>query len=340
MNPNCSIIITSIAKDNNQVLQTFARECKKNNANFIVIGDKPSPIDFKINGCDFYGLEAQKKLDFEFAQLVPERHYSRKNIGYLIAIQKGTELIVETDDDNFPKEKFWENREPKHQTTFLENHDWVNVYRYFSSGNIWPRGYPLEHLQKEIPSLNESPQSEVYCPIQQGLADENPDIDAVFRLTHSLPHYFTIANKVALGTKTWCPFNSQNTSFFPDAFPLLYLPSYCSFRMTDIWRSFVAQRICWENNWFLLFDEATVWQERNAHNLLRDFEDEIPGYLNNAKICTTLAQLPLKKGKEFIFENLLRCYEALIEIKVVGSDEITLLNAWIRDLSKLRNVSK
>jgi len=98
MNPNCSIIITSIAKDNNQVLQTFAQECKKHNANFIVIGDKPSPIDFKINGCDFYGLEAQKKLDFEFAQLVPERHYSRKNIGYLIAIQKGTELIVETDD--------------------------------------------------------------------------------------------------------------------------------------------------------------------------------------------------------------------------------------------------
>jgi hypothetical protein len=28
--------------------------------------------------------------------------------------------------------------------------------------------------------------------------------------------------------------------------PLLYLPSHCCFRMTDIWRSFIAQRCLWE----------------------------------------------------------------------------------------------
>jgi len=167
------------------------------------------------------------------------------------------------------------------------------------------------------------------------LADENPDIDAVFRLTQALPHNFDLKAKVALGAQSWCPFNSQNTTFYAEAFPLLYLPSYCSFRMTDIWRSFIAQRICWENEWYVLFDEATVWQERNNHNLLRDFEDEIPGYLNNSKICKTLGELKLKKGKTNIFENLISCYQALIDINVVGSDEMPLLKAWISDLEKI-----
>ena len=54
-------------------------------------------------------------------------------------------------------------------------------------------------------------------------------------------------------------------------YPLLYLPAYCSFRMTDIWRSFVAQRIAWENGWRLLFHGPTMEQERNVHDLMKDF---------------------------------------------------------------------
>jgi hypothetical protein len=335
MNSNTALVITSIAKPDNKVLQTFAKECKTNNVKFIVIGDKPSPLDFRIEGCDFYGLSEQRALGFKFANLVPERHYSRKNIGYLQAIKEGAELLIETDDDNFPREKFWTKREKMHSLPIIENQDWVNVYKYFSSGFIWPRGYPLEQIQKAVPALSSMDNQTVYCPIQQGLADENPDIDAVFRLTQTLPHNFDIKAKVALGTKTWCPFNSQNTSFFRDAFPLLYLPSYCSFRMTDIWRSFVAQRICWENKWFLLFDEATVWQERNTHNLLRDFEDEIPGYLNNSRIANTLSNLNLSPGANNVAANLVICYQALIEINVIGKEEMPLLNAWLEDLTEI-----
>ena len=150
MNSNCTIVITSIAKADNRVLQTFAKECASRNVGFIVIGDKPSPLDFQLDGCDFYGLEAQRALDFSFAKLVPERHYSRKNIGYLQAIKNGTQLIVETDDDNYPREKFWNERISKHTIPTLTDRDWVNVYNYFSSGYIWPRGYPLEQIQKAI----------------------------------------------------------------------------------------------------------------------------------------------------------------------------------------------
>ena len=336
MNSNCALIITSIANQDNKVLQIFAKECHTHNIHFIVIGDKSSPPDFTIKGCDYYGLEAQSKMNFSFAKLVPERHYSRKNIGYLQAIKNGAQLIVETDDDNYPKENFWNTRLLQHSIPTLIEKGWVNVYNYFSSGYIWPRGYPLEYIQKTVPDLSLSKTELVYCPIQQALADDNPDTDALFRLTQPLPHHFDKKTKLALGNKTWCPFNSQNTTFFSDAFPLLYLPSYCSFRMTDIWRSFVAQRISWENNWHLLFDEASVRQERNTHNLLRDFEDEIPGYLNNTKICKTLEGLKLKKGKENCYENLVICYQSLIDIQVIEKDELPLLNAWIADLKEIR----
>ncbi|MCH8326549.1 MAG: DUF288 domain-containing protein [Bacteroidetes bacterium] len=128
---------------------------------------------------------------------------------------------------------------------------------------------------------------------------------------------------------------STRSHWFKEAFPLMYLPSYCSFRMTDIWRSYVAQRIAWECDWGIYYHSPTVRQERNAHNLMKDFEDEIQGYLNNLKICNELQALELIPGQENIFDNLISCYQKLIEIKVIGEEEMKLLTAWINDLSKI-----
>lgn len=52
-----------------------------------------------------------------------------------------------------------------------------------------------------LPNKNE-PKSiiqNVSCPIQQGLADENPDVDAVYRMTLKLPIKFDQHNSLALG---------------------------------------------------------------------------------------------------------------------------------------------
>jgi hypothetical protein len=102
--------------------------------------------------------------------------------------------------------------------------------------------------------------------------------------------------------------------------------------MTDIWRSYVAQRIAWANGWSILFHEATVWQERNAHNLMKDFEDEIPGYLNNAKICSELAKLDIKGGKENMLNDLITCYEMLTAQGFIGKEEMPLVQAWCEDI--------
>jgi hypothetical protein len=63
---------------------------------------------------------------------------------------------------------------------------------------------------------------------------------------------------VAPGLGVWVRFNSQNTVFFLDAFPLLYLPGHVSFRMTDIWRSFVAQAAVSHHDGAIAFHAPTV----------------------------------------------------------------------------------
>jgi hypothetical protein len=330
-----ALVITSIANDQHPVLQLYAQKCAEINMPFICIGDTKSPENFNLEGCDFWSVERQLTLDLKFAKICPTKHYARKNIGYLIAMQQGFAELVETDDDNLPKEEFWEFKNQRTVKAYdVKETGWVNIYKYFSNNFIWPRGLPLQELQKKHEPLDNFRQTIVDCPIQQGLADENPDVDAVYRLTYPLPLNFDFSHDIALGKNAWSPFNSQNTQWYKDAFPLLYLPAYCSFRMTDIWRSFVAQRIAWENGWSILYHKATVWQERNEHNLLKDFEDEIPGYLNNAKICQDLADLSLKGGKDNLLNDLMLCYDKLTKAGYVGKEEMALVQAWSDDLNR------
>jgi len=329
-----TLIITSISSPN-KILKLYAKICEKNKIEFIIIGDKASPRDFKLDGCYFWSLQNQKKLPFSVASLLPEKHYSRKNIGYLLAIKGESEIIMETDDDNAPYDSFVDPKDRYVKACFIEEKGWVNIYKYFTNKKIWPRGFPLEYLKNHSVNFSKLESLKINCPIQQGLADENPDVDAIFRLTGQLPIFFDKKIKVSIGRNTVCPFNSQNTIWFKEVFPLLYLPSYCSFRMTDIWRSFIAQRILWENKWNVLFESPTVCQKRNKHNLLNDFEDEIPGYLNNDKIVKILSKLKLKSGTKYIGENLVKCYEGLVRQKMIDSREIKILNAWLFDLSVL-----
>lgn len=331
---NFTVVVTSINPPNH-VLESIAKGSLKNNASFILIGDTKSPKDFSLQNCDYYSIDRQKKLKYSYAQLCPTAHYARKNIGYLIAAEKGADIIVETDDDNIPGSGFWDERKITQKAHCIENYGWVNIYRYFSKTNIWARGFPLEKISEVIPELPIA-QTINECPIQQGLADNNPDVDAIYRMIGRLPIPFNATKNIALGKSSWHPFNSQNTTWFKNAFKLMYLPAYCSFRMTDIWRSLIAQRIAWTCDWKILYHQATVYQERNEHNLLKDFEEEIDGYLLNTKISESLTNLNLKRGIEYLDENLLICYDEFIRRQFIKKErEIDLVKAWLKDIASI-----
>ena len=334
--PKTAVVITTINAPTKAVVD-FAEGAGPHGVDVVLIGDEKSPRDFAQDGARYFSLEAQRDSGFTYGRIAPARHYARKNVGYLEAVRAGAQVIVDTDDDNIPLDSFWAPRTPHLVARRIDGASWVNVYAYFTDVPIWPRGLPLDRVRQLPPSLTTAAAS-VYCPIQQGLANENPDVDAIYRLILPLPVDFRDEAPVALGPGTWCPFNSQNTTSFPDAFPLLYLPYYCSFRMTDIWRSFVAQRIAHVNGWAIGFHKATVYQVRNEHNLMRDFEDEIPGYLHNEKIRAALDALALPAGTDKIPDAMRLCYRKLVDLGLVGDGELALLDAFLADLGGLKSV--
>jgi hypothetical protein len=274
-------------------------------------------------------------LPHQLARALPVGHYTRKNLGYLEAIAAGAPCIYETDDDNEPLDS-WDVRTRSVQARPVQQSGWINVYRCFSDRRIWPRGLPLDVLTRSFAQpvvLGTS--CAVSAPIQQGLANGSPDVDAIWRLVFDHDIRFDDVAPVSLPRGAYCPFNSQSTWWWPDAFPLLYLPSNCSFRMTDIWRSFVAQRCLWEIGGELVFHTAEVVQDRNQHNLMHDFRDEIPGYMRNRELIEVLDALALETGVAKVTSNLRQCYAALVAAGFFPDAELELVEAWLADLSTL-----
>ncbi len=330
---NKFLVITSIAKPN-VCLKHISNKSKKNSVNLVIIGDKKSPKKFKLKNCIFLSINDQKKKNYFYTKFCPENSYARKNIGYIYAIKKGADVIFETDDDNKILNSFFKLKPKKNKTTQIINNGWTNIYSFFSNKLIWPRGFPLSEIKnnkKKIKLIKKF----VSCPINQRLVDLNPDVDAVYRLVKKLPINFNKSKDIALGKNSWCTFNSQNTVWHREAYPLLYLPAFSSFRMSDIWRSLIAQRICWENNWNILHSNSTVVHERNDHNLIKDFADEVSGYLNNKEISSNLENLKLKSGNDNLAYNLIKCYELLCKMKLLDVKELILLKCWIKDIKNI-----
>lgn len=328
-------VITTIVEPT-PCVKKLADHLRLHQSEMVVVGDKKGPSMFQLDGSHFLSLNDQYQLPYELAKLLPTGHYARKNLGYLWAFSKAAPCIYETDDDNAPNGK-WIPRQKSNQAKRIKHSGWLNVYKFFSDDLIWPRGLPLNKAREQNGAVNISDVEllTIAAPVQQGLADLSPDVDAVWRLVCDRPFYFQDGPNVYLEPGTWCPFNSQNTWWWPEAYVLMYLPSYCSFRMTDIWRGFIAQRCLWAMGKGLLFFAADVVQERNLHNLQKDFEAEIPGYIGNGRMVEMLQCLHLEDGLENVGNNLLACYEALVKADFFPSKELELVQAWLRDTSQL-----
>jgi hypothetical protein len=299
----------------------------------IVVGDRKTPPDFDLPGVDFLNIEKQQEICKEFADLVPFNHYARKNIGYLYAIREGAEAIAESDDDNIPYPDRYPNFLPTQaQVPVLQDEGCVNVYSYFTDQRIWPRGLPLDCMNKAVNSEKIS-ESEVTCYIQQGLADLDPDVDAIYRLTTTNSDtVFEPEKSLALAPGCYCPINTQNTIFYREAFPLLLLPVAVNSRVTDIWKGYIAQRLLWDMGSQLVFLSPSVYQIRNAHNLLQDFQGEIDLYTKSHELVELLNTFKAKSSNPC--DLMLEMYTHLTEAKFFDQKELELCQTWIQAIIK------
>ena len=184
------------------------------------------------------------------------------------------------------------------------------------------------HTEAENQIVRES----VNIGVWQGMADSDPDLDAIFRLLFKKEIKFNNNEPISLPQGCYSPFNSQNTLWPNQMIPYAYLPATTSFRFTDIIRGYIAQRMMWEHGLRLGFIGPTVYQERNAHHLMGDFKDEIECYLGVKKLVKLLNAMAFSTDYE---SNLMSVYQELVKIGLVKQGEIEILKAWLSDIRKV-----
>lgn len=295
----------------------------------IVVADLKTPRDWHLDNVKLLTVDEQNSLPFETVKLLPWNHYARKNIGYLYAIIQGAELLYETDDDNIPYES-WPDFYPVHldAETYQCEVKFINAYSHFCNANVWPRGFPLTAIRDRL-TENHLTTKSVSVPVQQGLADLDPDVDAIYRLTLGDEIKFSKCSPLFLAPGTYCPFNSQNTLWYPEAFQYMFLPGFVLSRVTDIWRGYIAQHFLHQKGHSILFCNASVYQERNYHNLLHDFVEEIELYTKTEDLITILEEYTSNSGE---FASVMK---HLLLHKLIQEKDVALFDAWLQDLNSL-----
>lgn len=292
----------------------------------IVVGDTKTPQNWHYKNVIYLSPKDQEQLGYPIVSHIPWKSYSRKMVGYLYAIKNGADIIADTDDDNIPYDFWGENISFNGTFDTIENKGFSNVYKFFTKKHIWPRGFPLQYVL-QVQKNQQLSQKKHAIGVWQFLADGDPDVDAIYRLTNNKRVRFSERQPIVLDKDVICPTDSQNTFFRKECFPLLYLPSFVSFRFTDILRGLLLQPILWQANLSVGFGKATVFQERNPHDYLKDFELEIPIYLYSEKIISSVSQVVKKQNS--IKENLLFAYQVLFQEKIVTEEEVNLLKLWL-----------
>jgi hypothetical protein len=132
--------------------------------------------------------------------------------------------------------------------------------------------------------------------VQADFWDGDPDIDAICRLSKKPIVKFEkfepfCSNQLA-------PFNSQNTFLAREVLPVYSVLPHTG-RMDDIWGSYIMQHYFPGS---VIYNQATVYQDRNVQDLVTNLENEVIGYRNTYKLLGDLANfenyLP-EKAKEF-----------------------------------------
>jgi len=138
----------------------------------------------------YLSIEDQLKLGYNITKFIPLNSYTRKNIGYLYAIQNGANEIYDIDDNIKLVNKFFLNIYVNKYTIYAENNNsvMVNPYNYFGKPSMWPRGYRLKDIEKKFENKFYrlfSSRANLNHLIYQGLLNVEPDVDSIYSQTRS-----------------------------------------------------------------------------------------------------------------------------------------------------------
>jgi hypothetical protein len=321
----------------------------------VIVGDTKTPNDYLKqsglglegrSGVVFLSASQQQGISHPFVQRIPFQSFARKNVGFLFAIRHGAKMIYDFDDDNIfldqmaPMGNLERRSLPVRYTT---NHRHApssafNPLPYMNptEPNVWPRGYPLKDLARQLPADDIAFGSIDFSSVGviQAVCNEDPDFDAVYRLTRtSLPVHFDNspkAQRLLVPRGKYAPYNAQATTHMYNAFWGLLLPWTVSGRVTDIWRSYFTQRILFDLNLALVYELPLVRHDRSPHNYTADMQADNALYMKTSALLEFLSNWKDHDASTtYLPARIERLTVALYERDYIGLDDVYGMQEWL-----------
>jgi hypothetical protein len=141
---------------------------------------------------------------------IPLNSDNRRNVGYLMALDSGAEVIVSIDDDNYcPKDEDFiaQHRLPMGSHYPSTDTPWVNnCDLLFRKCVAYPRGFP--YFARNYKKVRYERVHDLFeIRINAGMWIGDPDFDAITWLSNP-PTTATTSKEITLGKNAWCPINS------------------------------------------------------------------------------------------------------------------------------------
>jgi len=297
------IVTTTINKPTEATLK-FCKIAKEKNWTFVIIGDTKTPHDeykkLENNHVVYLTPEEQDELYPELSKTIGWKSIQRRNIGFVYAYDKEADIVATIDDDNIPYDNWGDD-------VYVGQEIEVDLYENISSlyfdpisptnhNDLWHRGYPIEDLPVKN-NIEYKGKVKRKVLVQADFWDGDPDIDAICCLSKKPIVKFEKFSPFC--SNQLAPFNSQNTFLAREVIPVYTVLPYTG-RMDDIWGGYIMQHY-FPNS--VIYNQATVYQDRNVQDLVTNLENEVIGYRNTYKLLNDLSNyenyLP-KEAKEFL----------------------------------------
>lgn len=317
-----AIVLTTIGVP--ELLRGYAANLEQHghrDVGFIVIGDMKTPhkeaarLMAEIRGRGFAGeywdIERQEQWLKRFprlAQIIPYNSDNRRNLGYLLALEKGAEAVIVIDDDNYsPEDEDFlaghsiVGQEVELAAVHSSNH-WFNPCSLLDvrpSVSIYARGFPFsKRWQGELTFRQEKGK----VMANMGLWTQDPDVDAVTRLALPVKVLGLKTDQLMLGHDTYMPINSQNTAVHRDALPCFYyvlmganIDGIIMDRYGDIWAGLFLKKALAQMGHRITVGRPMVRHQRNQHDLLLDLQNELWGMILTEHLVPRVQEMKLRE---------------------------------------------
>lgn len=320
-------IVTTTINPPTKALEKFLAIAKRDDWKLFIVGDKKTPhekyrdLEKKNPGLIIYiDPDHQEAMAPELSKVIGWNCIQRRNFGLITAYNQDADIIATVDDDNIPNDNWGQN------LAIGKDVD-IDLYRYKADvgpeyivfdplaptthgPNFWHRGFPIQLLKQRCRIDLVDKGNVRKALIQADLWDGAPDIDAVCRINKPGNIKFNI-KKFYAGEKPG-PFNSQNTFLAREVIPHYFMWPHIG-RMDDIFAAYYVQAR-FPNS--VVYGPASVFQERNPHDLSKDLEAEMIGYKHALDFAGSMQQTPDIIPDYIPFESLkaFRLYREALKV--------------------------